>query len=68
MRSIVCNQSADYMHKVMTYTLKRDYIRLTAITYQSCGLDKIKHLQKQVFYFWCRWWDSNPHDVAINGF
>ena len=17
---------------------------------------------------WCRWWDSNPHDVAINGF
>ena len=20
------------------------------------------------FGVWCRWWDSNPHDVAINGF
>ena len=19
-------------------------------------------------FCWCRWWDSNPHDVAINGF
>ena len=19
-------------------------------------------------FFWCRWWDSNPHDVATNGF
>ena len=23
---------------------------------------------KGVSLFWCRWWDSNPHDVATNGF
>ena len=28
---------------VMTYTLKRDYIPLSRITYQAFGLDKTKH-------------------------
>ena len=24
--------------------------------------------RKGSLLFWCRWWDSNPHDVAIGGF
>ena len=35
----------------MTYTLKRDYIRLAAITYPSFGLDKNKGLLSQSFVF-----------------
>ena len=27
-----------------------------------------KETPKGCLFFWCRWWDSNPHDVAINGF
>jgi len=37
----VCNQhEGGNTPAVMPYTLKRDYLRLSAITYQSCGLEK----------------------------
>ena len=35
------------------------------------GLFKNKKLAREMSYEatrWCRWWDSNPHDVTINGF
>ena len=30
----------------------------------------VKHLVCQTFglLVWCRWWESNPHEVALNGF
>ena len=34
------------------FALQTDYIRLTAITYQSFGLDKNKALPKKSFIFW----------------
>ena len=43
----------DYINTpwVITYTIKRDYIRLTAITYQSFGLDKNKAPLSRCFIF-----------------
>ena len=34
----------------MTYTLKRDYIPLTRITYQAFGLDKNKTVQRLSYF------------------
>ncbi len=45
----VINQKIAYTD-VITFSFA-DYIRLTAITYQSFGLDKIKHLLLQMLYF-----------------
>ena len=30
--------------------------------------EKSRNPRKGSLLFWCRWWDSNPHDVAIGGF
>ena len=43
----------------MTYTLKRDYIPLTRITYQAFGFDKNKTVRR-LSYFWRRCGDLNP--------
>ena len=58
MRSIVCNHNdrcvcnqADKMHfAVITYTLTRDYIPLSRITYQAFGLDKNKTVQRLSYF------------------
>ena len=34
------------------FARQTDYIRLTAVTYQSFGLDKNKALPKKCFIFW----------------
>ena len=41
------------------FARQTDYIRLTAITYQSFGLDKNKALPKKSFIFWRAGEDSN---------
>ena len=29
---------------------------------------KINNHQKMIVYFWCRWWESNPHGITTTGF
>ena len=48
--SCVCNQAEEIHLAVITYTLKRDYIPLTQITYQAFGLDKRKHRFCDAFF------------------
>ena len=41
----------------------------SALGFES--LSRIKKAEKAnclLRFFWCRWWDSNPHGVATNGF
>ena len=50
----VCNQSEGNTPTGDAIHATRDYIRLTAITYQSFGLDKNKALPKKCFIFMVR--------------
>ena len=44
--------------------MQTDYIHLTAITYQSFGLDKNKALPKKCFIFWLPVLDSNQRPIG----
>ncbi len=45
--------SVIYYLSVIPYTLKRDYIRLAAITYQSFGMDKKRQSKDCLFLVRC---------------
>ena len=46
----VCNQAEEMRLEVMTYTLPRDYIPLTRITYQAEGLDNNKTVERLPYF------------------
>ena len=49
-RRCECNQFERNTPTVMTYTLSRDYIPLTLITYQAFSLDKNKTVQRLSYF------------------
>ena len=51
---------------VITYTLTRDYIPLTRITYQAFGLDKRKHRRSDAFFL-ARFEGLEPPTYCLEG-
>ena len=54
--------------RVAALTCPRHVIHYRSRSSPSDQKTKRPPLTGRPFRFWCRWWDSNPHGVATNGF
>ena len=55
-------------HLVALLPSPKSALRADSFESSHQPIPKGKTTHKGWFSFWCRWWDSNPHDVAIGGF